>query len=179
MPVLRSLIVLVACALSGCEARAALPVGAEAPDFEAPAFRAGVAERFSLADARARGPVVVYFFPAANTPGCNLEASLFSQAVDRFAGLGASVIGVTAGNTDELQAFSSDKKTCAGRFPVAADGGARIAAQYGAVPAGRDGASSRTSFLVGADGRVLAVHDDRQPQGHVRAMLDALADHAR
>src|SRR5690554_8017014 len=75
------------------QAQATLQPGDAAPTFTAPAWLAGEAFEFNLADALARGPVVLYFFPAANTPGCNLEASLFSRSIDRFEELGATVIG--------------------------------------------------------------------------------------
>jgi len=155
-------------------AQATLQPGDSAPDFTAPAWLAGEAFEFDLSEALAKGPVVLYFFPAANTPGCNLEASLFSQSIDRFDELGATVIGVTAGNTHELQAFSADGATCAGKFAVAADEGARIAADYDAVLEGRE-ISSRTSYVIGRDGRIAAVHSDRNPSRHVEAMLEGLA----
>ena len=62
-------------------AQAALATGDAAPAFEAPASLAGHAFTFSLKDALAHGPVVVYFYPSAFTGGCNLEAHTF--AVDR------------------------------------------------------------------------------------------------
>lgn len=153
---------------------APLPVGSSAPDFSARAWRAGKPETFRLSEALRLGPVVVYFFPAAYTPGCNIEAHLFSQAVDRFRAAGASVIGVTAGNAGQLARFSVDNERCAGKFPVAADPGAAIAARYGALLKLRPGWSNRTSFLIGRDGRVLRVHSDAAPEGHVEAMLAGL-----
>lgn len=170
-------IVLAALALaSACsqQAQATLRPGDAAPDFTAPAWLAGKAFDYSLADALRDGPVVLYFFPAANTPGCNIEAALFSQAVDDFKARGVSVIGVTAGNTEQLRAFSEDKATCAGKFPVAADAGARIAADYSAVLERNPEMSSRTSYLIGRDGRIIAVHSDLNPSRHVKHMLDSI-----
>lgn len=152
----------------------ALTVGAQAPDFGAAAWQAGNEFGYKLADNRARGPVVLYFFPAAYTPGCNIEARLFSQAIDQFAALGASVIGVTAGNADQLAKFSADNESCAGKFPVAADPGAKIAAQYGVVLDKKPEWSNRTSFVIGRDGRIAVVHSDLDPKGHVDAMLAGL-----
>lgn len=172
----RSLVLAALALASACssQARATLQPGDAAPDFTAPAWLAGEAFEYSLAEALRDGPVVVYFFPAANTPGCNIEASLFSQAVDEFKARGVSVIGVTAGNTDQLREFSADKATCAGKFPVAADDGARIAAEYSAALERNPERSSRTSYLVGSDGRVLAVHSDMNPAQHVKQMLAAV-----
>src|SRR4051794_18207013 len=100
----RPLFALVATAALASPAMAALKVGAKAPDFTAPSFLAGKESTFHLADALKQGPVVVYFFPAAHTGGCNLEAHLFSQAIDKFKAEHATVIGVTAGHTSELAA---------------------------------------------------------------------------
>ena len=94
-------------ALTASPALAALKEGAVAPDFTLQGFQAGKPLTFSLADARKKGPVVVYFFPAADTPGCNIEAKMFADAMDQFKAKGATVIGVTAGNLDKLQGFSA------------------------------------------------------------------------
>jgi peroxiredoxin len=154
-------------------ALAALKVGARAPDFSAPAFLAGEPHTFSLAEARRKGPVVVYFFPAAYTAGCNLEAHQFSEAVDDFKAQGVSVIGVTAGNVDRLKEFSKDTEACGGRFPVAADPNAAIARRCDALLTAKPGWSNRTSYLVSSSGAIVAVHSDLNPARHVRAMLDA------
>jgi len=173
--------VLAALALaSACsfQAQATLRPGDAAPDFKAPAWLAGEPFEYSLADALREGPVVLYFFPAANTPGCNIEASLFSQAMDRFKARGVSVIGVTAGNTGQLREFSADKATCAGKFPVAADEGAKIAKDYSAVLERRPEMASRTSYLIGHDGRIIAVHSDMNPAQHVKRMLESIPGNA-
>lgn len=153
---------------------AALEAGDPAPDFHAPAYLAGAPFEYRLADALAKGPVVVYFFPAAHTPGCNLEAHLFSEAIDDFKAAGASVIGITAGNTDALADFSRETEHCGGKFPVAADPGARIARRYDAVLAQKPGWASRTSYVIAPSGRIAAVHSDANPNQHVKAMLAAV-----
>src|SRR5207248_8033985 len=92
---------LAASALAG-SAYAALSVGAKAPDFTTQAALGGKEFTFSLAEALKKGPVVLYFFPAAFTPGCTQEAHDFAEATDKFAALGATVIGVTAGNANRV-----------------------------------------------------------------------------
>ena len=124
---------LVGSATLAAPAFAALKEGSQAPDFSAPAYLAGQPFTFKLADALKKGPVVVYFFPAAHTTGCNIEAHLFSEAIDQFKAQHASVIGVTAGNTSELADFSKETEHCGGKFPVAADDGAKIAKKYDAL----------------------------------------------
>ena len=125
-----------------------LNVGAKAPNFKASAYLAGKPFTFKLARALKKGPVVVYFFPAAHTSGCNIEAHLFSEAIDQFAAQHATVIGVTAGNIDQLADFSKETEHCSGKFPVAADPGAKIAKQYDAILAQKPEWSDRTSYVI-------------------------------
>ena len=163
-----------ALAFLAAPASAALKTGDQAPQFSAPAYLAGNPFQYSLADALTHGSVVLYFFPAAHTAGCNLEAHLFSEAIDDFKAAGASVIGVTAGNIDELAEFSQETEYCGGKFPVAADPGAKIAASYDAVLDRKPEWSSRTSYVIAPSGTISAVHADMNPNLHVRAMLDAV-----
>ena len=153
---------------------AALKVGAKAPEFSAPAYLAGEPFTFKLADALKKGPVVVYFFPAAHTPGCNLEASLFSQAIDKFKAKNATVIGVTAGNTDELADFSKETEHCGGKFAVAADDGAKIAKEYDALLEAKPGWSDRTSYVIAPSGQIVHVYSAMNPNQHVKQTLDAV-----
>jgi thioredoxin-dependent peroxiredoxin len=155
-------------------AYAELKVGAKAPDFTAPAYLAGQPFTYKLADALKKGPVVVYFFPAAHTSGCNLEAHLFSDAIDQFKAAHATVIGVTAGKTAELADFSKETEHCGGKFPVAADEGAKIAKQYDAILAARPDWSSRTSYVIAQNGDIVHVYSNLNPNDHVKETLDAV-----
>lgn len=156
-------------------ALAALPVGSTAPDFTAHAFLAGAPFDFHLAEALKSGPVVLYFFPAAHTQGCNIEAHLFAQAVDTFKAEGATVIGVTAGKVDELAAFSTETEHCSGKFPVAADPGAKIGQTYQSSLAMMPSLTDRTSYVITPDDKVLFAYSDLNPSDHVRKTLDALS----
>jgi len=164
----------VAGALScGAAAFAALKVGDKAPDFTAPAFLAGQPFTFKLADALKKGPVVVYFFPAAHTSGCNVEAHLFSEAIDQFKAANTSVIGVTAGNTDQLADFSKETEHCSGKFPVAADPDAKIAKEFDSLLVMKPGWSDRSSYLISPSGSIAAAYSAMSPNNHVKEMLDA------
>ncbi len=158
---------------------AELKVGAQAPEFSAPAYLAGEPFTFNLADALTKGPVVVYFFPAAHTTGCNVEASLFSQAIEKFKARNATVIGVTAGNIDELADFSKETEHCGGKFAVAADRGARIARQYDAVLKLKPGWSDRTSYVIAPSGKIVHVYSSLNPNQHVKQTLDAVESLAK
>jgi peroxiredoxin len=164
---------LAAAALAG-SAFAALKEGAKAPDFTAPAYLAGQPFTYKLADALKKGPVVVYFFPAAHTSGCNLEAHLFSDAIDQFKAAHATVIGVTAGNVDQLADFSKETEHCGGKFPVAADQGATIAKQYDALLVQKPGWSDRTSYVIAKNGQIVHVYSNLNPNDHVTETLNAV-----
>jgi peroxiredoxin Q/BCP len=131
----------------------AMEKGATAPDFKARASLAGKEFDFSLKDALKKGPVVVYFYPAAFTKGCNMEAQAFAATKEKFDAAGATVIGVSRDNIQRLNAFSSDPEYCAGKFPVASDADGSIAKSYNLsemqIPAGANAKDSRGEALSG------------------------------
>lgn len=161
-------------AVLASSAIAALSVGTKAPDFSAPAYLAGEPFTFKLADALKKGPVVLYFFPAAHTSGCNVEAHLFSAAIDKFTAAKAAVIGVTAGNTDQLADFSRETEHCSGKFPVAADPGVKIAKDYDAILMLKPDWSNRTSYVISPAGVIVHVYSDLNPNEHVNETLKAV-----
>lgn len=157
---------------AGPPALAALPVGATAPDFTAPASMAGKEFPFSLAKALQKGPVVLYFFPAAFTKGCTIEAHEFAEAQPQYAALGATLIGVTSGNINRLTEFSVSE--CRSKFPVAADPNAKIAGEYKSTLAIFPGHSDRTSYVIAPDGKVLLAYSNLMPDEHVAKTLAVL-----
>ena len=120
---------------------AALDVGDAAPNFTAQAALGGKVYRFTLADSLAKGPVVLYFFPAAFSVGCSLEAHEFAEAITKFEALGATVIGVSSDDIDTLGKFSV--QACQGKFPVASDNTQSIMKSYDAVMALRPDYANR------------------------------------
>ena len=153
-------------------ALAALPVGAPAPSCTAKAALAGKDFNFTLDEALKKGPVVLYFFPAAFTSGCTLEAHEFAEATAEFNKLGATVIGVTAGNIDRISEFSVSE--CRNKFAVAADPDLSIAKHYDSTLALRPGWSNRTSYVVTPDHKIAYAYSDLKPDNHVKNTLDAV-----
>lgn len=149
-----------------------LSVGDKAPDFSAQASMAGKAFPFKLDNALKKGPVVLYFFPAAFTSGCTIEAHDFAEAASQYKALGATLIGVTAGNIDRLTEFSVSE--CRSKFAVAADPDAKIAAEYKSTFAEHPGYSNRTSYVIAPDGKVLLVYSNLNPDDHVAQTLAAV-----
>ncbi len=154
---------------------AALPVGATAPDFQASAALGGKTFDFKLSDALKKGPVVLYFFPAAFTSGCTKEAHDFAEATEDFNKLGATVIGVTAGHVDRVAEFS--KVECRDKFAVAADPGAKIAAEYkSTLPV--MGISDRTSYVIIPGGKITLAYTAMSPDQHVAKAMEAVKAYA-
>ncbi len=180
---------LMALVLSASPGYAALKQGDTAPDFKAQASLAGKEFTFSLHEALRHGPVVVYFYPAAFTGGCNLQAHTFAENHDKFAAAGASVIGVSLDSVARLNDFSADPKYCAGKLPVASDADGTIAASYQLkVADGRPGMkdsrgidldhkfAERTTFIVTKDGKIAATVGGVSPAENVEKTLAIVQD---
>ncbi|HUO93397.1 MAG TPA: peroxiredoxin [Rhizomicrobium sp.] len=158
--------------LAAGPALAALADGTQAPDFSAQASMGGREFTFSLADALKKGPVVLYFYPAAFTPGCTIEAHDFAEATDKFAALGATVIGVSHDKIDTLDKFSVSD--CRSKFPVAADPDEVVIKQYDAVLDKHPEYANRTSYAIAPDGKILTSYTSLNPDKHVEMMMAAV-----
>lgn len=176
---------------------AALAPGERAPEFQAPASLAGKEFSYSLKDALAKGPVVVYFYPSAYTQGCNIQAHEFATRYDEFTAAGATVIGVSLDAIGRLNKFSADPEYCAGKLPVASDASGAIARSYGLqimteykgqslltmkTTVGDEighGAAERTTFVVTPDGRIANVIGGVAPRDNVLQALAAVQELAR
>jgi peroxiredoxin len=155
-------------------AGAALKVGDLAPDFTTQASLGGKEFTYTLSTALKEGPVVVYFYPAAFTKGCTMEAHEFAEAMPAFKQLGASVIGVSSDTIETLNKFSVSE--CQSRFPVAADQDQHIMKAYDAVLLWKTRYASRTSYVITPDGRVAYSYTALSPDEHVRNTLSALRE---
>ncbi len=160
------------CGFATMPAYAALAVGATAPDFPAKASLGGKEFDFSLADALKKGPVVLYFYPAAFTKGCTIEAHEFADATDKFAALGATVIGVSHDDIATLDKFSVSE--CRSKFAVAADPNGTVIKSYDTVLAKNPAYADRTSYVIAPDHTVLFTYTDMDPYKHVDLTMDAV-----
>ncbi|MBV9263778.1 MAG: peroxiredoxin [Candidatus Eremiobacteraeota bacterium] len=160
---------------------AALSTGSKAPAFTLQATQGGNVFTFALADALKKGPVVLYFYPAAFTTGCTIEAHDFADAIDQYKALGASVIGVSHDPLDKLQKFSVSE--CRNKFAVAADTSGTVMKSYDAVLASHPQYANRTSYVIAPDGTIIYTYTNLDPSLHVANTLNALrawsADHAK
>ncbi len=156
----------------GLPAKAALDVGDAAPDFTAQAALAGKVYRYSLAESLSKGPVVLYFFPAAFSEGCSMEAHNFAEAIGKFEALGASVIGVSGDDVDAITKFSV--QACQGKFPVASDEKKSVMKAFDAVMQTRPDYANRVSYVIAPNGKVVYTYLSLNPTKHVEKTLAAL-----
>src|SRR5690606_41977615 len=101
-----------ASACLGGTALAALGVGDAAPEFTLPASQAGKQFQYSLSEQLKKGPVVVYFYPAAYTGGCSIQARCFAVNHEKFTAACASVVGGSQDRIVLLKAITSCPVTC-------------------------------------------------------------------
>jgi peroxiredoxin len=159
-------------ALGAMPAEAALKVGEKAPDFSARASIGGHEYDFSLANSLKNGPVVLYFYPAAFTKGCTIEAHDFAEATDQFKALGATVIGVSHDNIETLNKFSVSE--CRSKFAVAADPDQKVMKAYDAVLKMKPEYADRTSYVIAPDGTILMEYTNLDPSEHVSRTMAAV-----
>jgi thioredoxin-dependent peroxiredoxin len=159
-------------ALFAMPAYPALNIGVKAPMFVTQASLGGKVYTYSLADALKNGPVVLYFYPAAFTPGCTIEAHDFADAIGRYQSLGATVIGVSHDDIEKLNRFSVTE--CRSKFPVASDPDQSIMKSYDAILAVKPEYANRTSYVIAPGGEIIYAFTDLQPDKHVENTLDAL-----
>jgi peroxiredoxin Q/BCP len=146
--------------------------GETAPDFTLPADDG---RQVKLSDLRGK-PVVLYFYPKDDTPGCTKEACAFRDRTRELAAKGAVVLGVSP---DDVASHGQFRDKYSLNFPLLADDGHQVAERYGAwreknmygkVSMG----IQRSTFLIGADGKVRKVWKKVNVDGHDEAVLDAL-----
>jgi thioredoxin-dependent peroxiredoxin len=159
-------------ALLAAPAYAALKDGDTAPAFATKASIGGKVFNFSLARALKKGPVVLYFYPAAFTPGCTIEAHEFAEATPKYRALGATIIGVSHDDIAKLQRFSVSE--CRSKFAVASDADGSIMKSYDAVLAMHPEYADRTSYVISPEGKVLYAYTDMSPDKHVENTLAAV-----
>ena len=121
--------------------------GESAPDFDSDASTG----RIRLSGLRG-APVVLYFYPAADTPGCTIESKRFRDLLPKFEAKGVRVVGISTDTVAAQQKFASH---CDLPFPLVADVSKEITKRYGVL--GPSGSAKRTTFMIDAKGVVEEV----------------------
>ncbi|MFZ5819913.1 MAG: thioredoxin-dependent thiol peroxidase [Chloroflexota bacterium] len=149
-----------------------LQQGIPAPDFEL-SDETGALRR--LSDFRGR-PVVLYFYPKDDTPGCTTEACAFRDDYSAYERAGVAILGVSP---DTVKAHARFKARYGLPFPLLADAGHTVCEQYQVWALKKFMGRAymgvlRTTFLVDADGQIARVFENVKPAGHSAEMLAAL-----
>jgi thioredoxin-dependent peroxiredoxin len=146
--------------------------GDAAPDFSMPASGG---RTVSLADYKGK-PFILYFYPKADTPGCTKEACAFQECLPNFAAAGIDVIGVSPDKMKPIEKFAEKFKLT---FPLASDEDRAVAEKYGTwVEKSMYGRKymgmERSTFLVGADGKVAKAWRKVSVTGHADDVMKAV-----
>lgn len=145
--------------------------GAKAPPFQA---KDETGKTWKLSDLRAK-PVVLYFYPTDDTPGCTKEACGFRDNLGAVSKYGAVVLGVSRDDAASHQKFKAKYNL---NFPLLVDDGS-ISESYGTwveknMYGRRYMGMQRSTFLIGPDGRIAKVWPKVRPEEHAREVLEAL-----
>jgi len=145
-----------------------------APGDKAPAFTLADQDgkKVSLRDFAGQ-PVVVYFYPADDTPGCTKEACQFNDNLRAFSRTGAAVLGISPDGAEKHAAF---RKKYGLRFPLLSDTDHAVMQRYGAwgektLYGKKSVGVIRSTFLVGGDGKVRRAWYHVKAEGHAEKVL--------
>jgi thioredoxin-dependent peroxiredoxin len=146
--------------------------GEPAPDFE---LESDTGELIRLSDLKGK-PVVLYFYPKDDTPGCTTEACEFRDAYDVFRNRGAEVLGVSPDDVTSHEKFRTKYEL---PFTLLADPDHKVAEDYGVWGEKKYADKTymginRSTFIIDADGKVARAMLGIKPAGHASAVLDAL-----
>jgi peroxiredoxin Q/BCP len=148
-----------------------LAEGDAAPDFQMPA----TGGRTVSLDGYNGKPFILYFYPKADTPGCTKEACAFQEAMPHLEKIGLDVIGVSPDKIKPIERFAAKYGLT---FLLVSDEGHVVGDRYGTwVEKSMYGRKymgmERSTFLIGADGKVLKVWRKVSVTGHADAVMEA------
>ena len=148
--------------------------GTKVPDFSIPATGEAT---FRLSDHLGH-PVVLYFYPKDNTPGCTTEGADFRDLHKQFAKLGAVVAGVSR---DSIKSHEGFKEKMAFPFPLLSDADEKLCTQFDVIKmknmyGKKVRGIERSTFLVGADGKLVREWRKVRVDGHAAEVLAAVKE---
>lgn len=150
-----------------------LRVGDEAPDFS---LKSEKGETISLTQFRERSPVVLYFYPRDNTPGCTKEACAFQNSIEDFRRMGVAVLGISCDSEESHRKF---KQSYGLLFPLLSDEDRSVSKAFGVYKEknmyGRKVMSiERTTFVIDKMGRIAHLFRRVRVTRHVERVLEAI-----
>jgi peroxiredoxin Q/BCP len=144
--------------------------GQAAPDF---ALQTSEGRAVKLSDFRGKQPVVLYFYPKADTPGCTKEACGFRDRIGDYSGSNVAVLGISPDPVEDVTKFAQKFML---NFPLLADADHAVAEKYGVWQKksmmGKEYMGVvRTTFVIGRDGKIAHVFEKVKPEGHEEEVL--------
>ena len=141
-----------------------LKVGMMAPDFTLPDASG---KEFTLSSYRDKSPVIVYFYPKANTPGCTTEACGIRDDYSQFEQNGIKVFGISVDSKEAIRQFIKDHNL---NFPLLSDANKVVTKKYGVL--NNLGKANRVTFIVDKEGKLAYIIKDVDVNTHAGKVLD-------
>lgn len=141
-----------------------LKVGEKAPDFS---LQDSNGNDFTLSDYRNESPVIIYFYPKANTPGCTKEACGIRDNYSKFEENGIKVFGISTDSKDAIQKFISDHNL---NFTLLSDENKEVSQKYGVL--NESGKANRITFIIDKDGNLSNILKDINVETHAEQVFE-------
>jgi peroxiredoxin Q/BCP len=139
-------------------------IGDKAPDFTLEDSK-GIS--YTLSSYQGQFPVVVYFYPKANTPGCTTEACGIRDDYVKFEENGIKIFGISVDSKEDIQAFIKDHNL---NFPLLSDANKEVANKYGVL--NRVGLASRITFIIDKQGKLAEIIRDVDVEAHANQVFE-------
>ena len=150
-----------------------LKKGTQAPEFD---LEDQDGKRHTLKSLLAKGPLILYFYPADFTPGCTKEACSFRDGYGAYKKAGVEILGVSP---DSPASHAKFKEKYSLPFTLLADEGHKVCDIYGVWGPKKFAGKSyegvlRTTFLINPEGKIIKVFENVKPDGHSDEILAAI-----
>jgi peroxiredoxin Q/BCP len=151
-------------------------IGKVAPSFKLPASNG---ETIDLSEVVAKKPVILYFYPKADTSGCTVEACGFRDAAADYKKAGVVVLGISPDPIEKVTKFAEKYKL---NFPLLADADHAICEKYGvwqqkSMYGRKYWGAMRVTFVIAKGGKVEHVFEKVKPAGHETQVLEWMKEH--
>jgi len=136
----------------------------EAPDFT---LEDASGQKYTLSDYRDKSPVVVYFYPKANTPGCTKQAYSIRDEWSKFQENNIQVLGISVDSKEEIEKFIENYDL---NFPLLSDNEKSVSKAYGVL--NKFGVSSRVTFIINKKGMIAAILRNVNVSSHAEDVFE-------
>ncbi|MEE9430253.1 MAG: peroxiredoxin [Melioribacteraceae bacterium] len=141
-----------------------ISVGDDAPSFT---LEDAKGNSFTLSDYKDKSPVIIYFYPKANTPGCTKQACAIRDDYSKFEESGITIFGISVDDKEDIQEFMDDYDL---NFPLLSDSKKTTSKDYGVL--NNLGFASRISFIIDKESKIAKIMKDFDIDKHSQQVLD-------